>query len=65
MAALRFTSYCLSGLRLTNRQEAHMKKLLIVLVLLCMALSSASCNTLRGMGRDVGAVGDKVRDVAD
>jgi predicted small secreted protein len=42
-----------------------MKKLLIAVMLLCMALSVTSCNTLRGVGQDVGEVGDAVRDAAD
>lgn len=42
-----------------------MKKLLIVLVLVCMALFMSSCNTARGIGRDIGAVGDWIRGASD
>ena len=39
-----------------------MKKLYIMLVLLGALLSMTGCNTVRGMGEDVKAVGDGVSD---
>ncbi len=42
-----------------------MKKLIIVLLMLCAALSVTSCNTAKGIGRDVEAVGDSVQDAVN
>ena len=39
-----------------------MKKLCMMLVLLVALLSVSGCNTIRGMGEDVEAVGDGVSD---
>ncbi len=39
------------------------KRMFTVLVLGSLALSA--CNTMKGIGRDVKSVGDKVEDVAD
>ena len=39
-----------------------MKKLLVLLVLVGLAFSVASCNMLRGAGQDVKEAGDAVRD---
>jgi entericidin B len=38
---------------------------LILLALVAAGLSTAACNTVAGMGRDVEAAGDAVEDAAD
>ena len=44
------------------KREADMKKLCIILVLLSAMISMTGCNTIRGMGQDVEAVGDGIGD---
>jgi predicted small secreted protein len=53
---------CIQIKNLTGRQEAGRKKLCIMFVLLGAVLSMMGCNTVRGMGKDIQAVGDGVRD---
>jgi predicted small secreted protein len=53
---------CIQIKNLPGRQEAGRKKLCIMFVLLGALLSLMGCNTVRGMGKDVQAVGDGVRD---
>ncbi len=40
------------------------RKVVLVLVLLGMLVASAGCNTVRGIGRDISAVGDALSDAA-
>ena len=40
------------------------RKVVIVLVLLGMMVASVGCNTVRGIGRDISAVGDALSDAA-
>lgn len=42
-----------------------MKKACIVLVLLGVLLSIAGCSTIRGVGRDVGRVGEAMEDATN
>ena len=42
-----------------------MKKLLVVLVLLAVALSVTSCNMYRGAGQDIEEAGDAVKDATN
>jgi predicted small secreted protein len=42
-----------------------MKKLFVLLVLLGMAFSAASCNMLKGAGEDIQDAGDAVKDATD
>ncbi len=49
----------------TIEEEIRMKKLLIILMALTMALTVTSCNMLRGAGEDIEDVGDTVQDVAN
>jgi predicted small secreted protein len=41
-----------------------MKKLFMLLALLCVLVSSTSCNMLRGAGRDIENVGDSIEHAA-
>lgn len=40
------------------------RKVVLVLVLLGMMVASVGCNTVRGIGRDISAVGDALSDAA-
>ena len=42
-----------------------MKRLIVILVLLGTAMTLTSCNMISGAGKDVGAVGDAVRNVTN
>lgn len=42
-----------------------MKKLFMVLVLLAAVASVTSCNTVKGMGRDIESVGDAMSDAVN
>ena len=44
------------------KREAGMKKLCIMLMLLGALVSVTGCNTVRGIGKDVEAVGDGIGD---
>jgi predicted small secreted protein len=41
-----------------------MKKLIAVLAAAFAALSLSACNTIEGMGRDIGKAGDKIEEAA-
>ncbi len=42
-----------------------MKKLVVLLMMLAMALSISACNMLSGAGEDIEEVGDSVQDAFD
>ena len=42
-----------------------MNKIIVMLLLLGTALTLTSCNMISGAGKDVGAVGDAVRNVTN
>jgi predicted small secreted protein len=42
-----------------------MKRITLLLVLLVGLIAAAGCNTIKGMGRDVESVGDKMEDAVD
>jgi len=42
-----------------------MRKLILVAVMLAAPLMASACNTIAGLGKDVGAVGDAVSDTAE
>ncbi len=41
-----------------------MRKLVSFVVMLCMFLSLAGCNTVAGFGRDLTAAGNKIKSMA-
>lgn len=41
-----------------------MNKLLITLAMLAAALGLSACNTIEGMGKDLGKAGDKIEEAA-
>ena len=41
------------------------QKLLSALLLLCFVGSLAACNTMAGLGQDIGLVGDKTENAAN
>lgn len=41
-----------------------MKKLLITLATLAAVLSLSACNTIEGVGKDLGRAGDKIEEAA-
>jgi predicted small secreted protein len=40
------------------------RKVMLVLILLGTMVASVGCNTVRGVGRDISAVGDALSDAA-
>jgi predicted small secreted protein len=42
-----------------------MKKITLLVVLLIGLLSTLGCNTVKGVGRDIEKVGDKMEDAVD
>ncbi|HEY7797333.1 MAG TPA: entericidin EcnA/B family protein [Hyphomonadaceae bacterium] len=42
-----------------------MRKLILVAVLLAAPLMAAGCNTMSGLGKDLGAVGDALTGAAE
>jgi len=47
-----------------NTKGYHMRKLLLAIMIAAPLMASA-CNTIAGVGRDVGAVGDAVSKTAE
>ncbi|MDI9434116.1 MAG: entericidin A/B family lipoprotein [Sedimentisphaerales bacterium] len=41
-----------------------LKKAVLLLVLAVLTIASFGCNTIRGVGRDISAVGDALSDAA-
>ena len=51
--------------RKTDEGVSHMlKKAVLLLVLAVLTIASFGCNTIRGVGRDISAVGDALSDAA-
>jgi predicted small secreted protein len=54
----------------TDRKETDkgvsnmVKKAVLLLVLAVLTMASFGCNTIRGVGRDISAVGDALSDAA-
>jgi predicted small secreted protein len=42
-----------------------LKTLLFLMVILSMPLALSACNTMEGIGKDVGAAGEKLEDEAE
>ncbi len=45
--------------------NTNARKLLVPLLLGALALALSACNTMRGVGEDTEAVGDKIQEEAD
>jgi predicted small secreted protein len=50
--------------RVFKEQATMIRKVLLVLALLGMALAATSCNTIQGAGRDIAAAGEAISEAA-
>jgi predicted small secreted protein len=42
-----------------------LKKMIVVLMIVSLGFLTVSCNTMKGMGEDVEAAGEKIQEQAD